>query len=121
MASLTESYQISELMMEQSKKPPNNNNNNWFDSVYLCIQNSESSHPLIDGFRCYKFNNFEEADNYSNYYLDNYKIMTGGIQYHRHTMIPVCKWVPYRFHKFVINYKLQNKFWKNNITLMFKK
>lgn len=117
MASLTESYQISELMMEKSKKPPNNNN--WFDAVYLCIQNSESSHPLIDGFRCYKFNNFKEADKYLN--KENYKIMTGGIHYHRHTMIPVCKWIPYRYHKFIINYKLQNIFWRNNITLMFKK
>jgi hypothetical protein len=41
--------------------------------------------------------------------------------YYRHTMIPVCKWIPYRYHKFIINYKLQNIFWRNNITLMFKK
>ena len=114
MASLTESYQISELMMEKSKNPPNK----WFDSVYLCIQNSESSHPLIDGFKCYKFDNFNEADNY---YNNNKSRIMKEDKYHRHTMIPVCKWVPYRFHKFVINYKLQNIFWKNNITLMFKK
>ena len=112
MSNLTESYHISELMMEQSKKNPNND---WFDSVYLCIQKSESSYPQIDGFKCYKFTNFDEADNYFNKRFTECKLT------HRHTMIPVCKWVPYRFHKFVLDYKLHNLFWKNNITLMIKK
>jgi hypothetical protein len=112
MASLTESYQISQQMMEQPKKNPNNN---WFDSVYLCIQNSKASDPLIDGFKCYKFNNFNEADNYYNKNFDESK------NTHRHTMIPVCKWTPFRFHKFVLNYKLLSLFWKNNITIMVKK
>ncbi len=117
MASLTESYHISQLMMEKSKKNPPNNN--WFDSVYLCIQNSKSSDPLIDGFKCYKFNSFAEADDYYN--KNNYKLITDNKYYYRHTIIPVCKWIPYRYHKFIINYKLQNIFWRNNITLMFKK
>jgi hypothetical protein len=97
------------------KIPNNNNNNYWFDSVYLCIQNSDSSQPVIDGFKCYKFNNFDEADDYYN------KRFTETNEYHRHTIVPVCKWTPFRFHKFVLNYKLQQLFWKNNITLMIKK
>lgn len=116
MSSFTQSYHISELMMEQSKKNNNNNNNNnWFDTVYLCIQKSEASHQFIDGFKCYKFNNFNEADDYYN------KNFIESKNTHRHTMIPVCKWTPFRFHKFVLNYKLLNLFWKNNITLMVKK
>jgi hypothetical protein len=119
MASLTESSLISDTMPNNNPNNNNPNNNNWIGSVYLCIQNSDISSKNIDGFKCYKFNNFEEADAYFN--KENYKIMTKGIYYYRHTFIPVCKWVPFRFHKFVLNYKLQNLFWSNNITLMFKK
>ena len=118
MASLTESYPISDLITNKSKSNTPNNND-WYDSVYLCIQNSSVTSPHIDGFKCFKFSNFKEADDYFN--KTNNKNLPENKEYHRHTMIPVCKWTPLRLHKFVLNYKLQNLFWKNNITLMVKK
>lgn len=118
MASLTESYPLSDMMTNNSnlKRP---NNDKWYDTVYLCIQNSPVSTPRIDGFKCFKFSDFNEADDY--FIKTNNKIINENKEYHRHTMIAICKWIPLRFHKFVLNYKLQNLFWQNNITLMVKK
>ena len=118
MASLTESFHLSNIITNKSNLPPPNNND-WYDSIYLCIQNSSLERPLIDGFKCFKFSNFNEADDYFN--KTNNRKISENKEYHRHTIIPVCKWVPLRFHKFVLNYKLQRLFWQNNITLMFKK
>ena len=96
----------------------NNNNNNWIGSVYLCIQNSDKSSENIDGFRCFQFKNILEAEDYYN--KKNYKILNDKIIY-RHTMIPICKWVPFSLHKFILNDKLNRIYWKNNITFMIKK
>jgi hypothetical protein len=30
----------------------------------------------------------------------------------RHTMIPMCKWVPEIFDKYILNWKLRNMYWK---------
>jgi len=113
MASLTESSLS--LYIEPNN---NNNNNDWIGSVYLCIQNSNKSSENIDGFKCFQFKNFLEARDY--YKKKNYKILNDNIIY-RHTMIPICKWSPIRLHKFILNYKLNSLFWKNDITLMVKK
>ena len=29
----------------------------------------------------------------------------------RHTMIPICKWVPVIFDKYILNWKLKNMYW----------
>jgi hypothetical protein len=115
MASLTESSLMFDAVNPEG---PKKNNNNWIGSVYLCIQNSDISSKNIDGFKCFKFKNFIEADNY--FYKNKYKILNDSIIY-RYEMVPVCKWAPFRFHKFILNYKLNNIYWKNNITLMVKK
>ena len=65
MASLTESFHLSNIITNKSNLPPPNNND-WYDSIYLCIQNSSLERPLIDGFKCFKFSNFNEADDYFN-------------------------------------------------------
>ena len=120
MTSLTESSLIYGLCTNTgTPEKPKKDNNKWYDSVYLCIQNSSISNVSVDGFKCFKFSNFKEADEYFD--KKNYKILTGGKEYHRHTMIPICKWVPIRYHKFFINYKLLKLFWVNKITIMVKK
>lgn len=70
----------------------NNNNNKWYSSVYVCIKNNELSTS------CHKFSSFQGADNF----LNNSK-------YRDYTMIPVCKWIPNKFHHKYLNYKLSNK------------
>ena len=112
MASLTESFHISNTLIQKR----NPEQNEWYDIVYLCVQKSSSESILIDGFKCYKFKSFIDAD----YYFNSNKKYTCEKHY-RTTMIPVCKWIPFRFHKFYLNYKLINLFWKNDITLMTKK
>jgi hypothetical protein len=35
----------------------------------------------------------------------------------RHTMIPICKWVPIIFDKYILNWELKNMYWLGNHTL----
>ena len=35
----------------------------------------------------------------------------------RHTMIPVCKWVPTFLDKYILNWKLRNMYWKGQHTI----
>lgn len=113
MASLTESYLISEQLCNPTPSKPND----WFNRVYLCLETTNSLEPnsysAIRGFECYKFNTFESAD-YA------WRININSINYKnniRHTMIPVCKWVPQIFDKYVLNWKLRNTYWLGNISI----
>lgn len=110
MASLSESSLISD---NENNKPQKTNNKKWFDSVYLCIEKTKNP-KLIDGFACYKFDSFENADKHYN------KIKPKLILEIKKTMVPICKWVPFIFHRSVINYKLKKLYWKNDITIMKK-
>jgi hypothetical protein len=88
--------------------------NYWFNRVYLCweyaiFRKPDSSLP-IKGFKCYRFNNFENANNGRNYLLENDQESPNV----RHTMIPICKWVPQVFDKYILNWKLQNIYWKGH-------
>ena len=109
MASLTESY----LIESTNSNRKNNDSNNIYDTYFLCIQKSKLDSSMIDGFNCYKFSNYSDANKYANKYSDS-------TQY-RSAIIPVEKWIPYAFHNTYINYAIQKVFWKNNITLMRKK
>jgi hypothetical protein len=105
MSSLTESFIISDIIR-------NTRNDNWYDKVYLCVEKNSVTFSTINGFNCYAFNNFKDADAY---YSKN-KFPTEK----RVVMIPICKWVPLIFHKHYLNKKLMNIYWHNNIT-MFRK
>ena len=35
----------------------------------------------------------------------------------RHALIPVCKYVPYYFHPYILNYKLKQIYWNNHISI----
>ena len=90
----------------------NKQNNNWYNNVYLCIEKKRDNN-IINGFNCYNFSNINEANKYCKHYLN--------IENYRHTIIPVCKWVPSIFHKQYINYYLKKKYWKNDITIFKQK
>jgi hypothetical protein len=83
----------------------NDNNNDIPDHncVYLCLIQYDQY------FICKKYDTFKKADNaYKNIYLnDNLFSMS--------TMIPVCRYIPTYFHRFVLHYKLSNIFVKVRI------
>jgi hypothetical protein len=106
MASLTESYFISEQIMKD-REPEKNK---WYDRVYLCWEDTDFKKPntyqAIKGFNCYRYNSFENAD----YAWNNHKETEKKLEV-RHTMIPMCKWVPEIFDKYILNWKLRNMYW----------
>lgn len=84
----------------------------WRDRYYLCHEDPKSLNPYDDDlrFHCYKYNSFKGADD--GWWKDQ-------TEYHypnmRHTVIPITKWVPEIFDRYLLNYKLKNKYWTGNI------
>jgi len=89
---------------------------NWYDRVYLCYEDVPNSQPNnslpIKGFKCYKYNLFENSDNRWDKYLPEYNTM-----HIRHTMIPICKWVPIIFDRYILDWKLKNMYWLGKHTI----
>lgn len=109
MSSLTETS----LLYCLTDIPENNNDKNndkLLKDVYLCLQ-KEGRPNSLNGFNCYKFNNIDSAKKY----LKNIK--PSKIE-KMHTIIQVCKWIPNICHTYILNYKLHNFFWKNDITII---
>jgi hypothetical protein len=106
MSCLTESFLI--FNGYEPKKPPKNNC--YYDRVYLCVEKKNVNQQIINGFNCYTFKDFNNADAFYNKNIINKE--------NRCTMIPVCKWIPMLFHKQYLNYKLKNLYWNNNITIL---
>ena len=110
MASLTENSILPNAIM--SPRMPNNKNE-WYDRVYLCWEDTDFKPPKtsapIKGFKCYKYNSFEIADFDWNTKLQEYHRMNI-----RHTMIPICKWVPCIFDKYILDRKLKKMYWLGN-------
>ena len=102
MSSLTESFFISELIH-------NINNDKWYDTVYLCIEKDKKNTEIVNGFNCYSFKNFTQVDIYKN--------KQGFSKDKRVAVIPMCKWVPAIFHKYILNKTLRELYWKPNISL----
>jgi len=105
MSCLTENYLT--FNGDEPKKPPKSD---WIGLVYLCIEKKSINHQIINGFNCYTFKDFNNADAFYNKKLINKE--------NRCTMIPVCKWIPMLFHKQYLNYKLKKLYWNNNITIL---
>jgi len=85
---------------------------NWYDRVYLCWEDTDFKKPTtylpIKGFKCYRYSSFENAD----YTLNNLRqTRSHFIESQRHTMIPICKWVPEIFDKYILDYKLKSMYW----------
>jgi len=89
---------------------------NWYDRVYLCYEDVPNNQPNnslpIKGFKCYKYNSFENADNGWNKDLPEYNKMPI-----RHTMLPICRWVPVIFDRYILDWKLKNMYWLGNHTI----
>lgn len=88
---------------------------NWYDRVYLCYEDVPHNQPNnslpIKGFKCYKYNSFENADNG----WDNViSLQKNDI---RHTMLPICRWVPVIFDRYILNWKLKNMYWLGKHTI----
>lgn len=90
---------------------------NWYDRVYLCYEDANfrpsNTYSLIKGFDCYRYNSFENAD----YAWDNNRTELHKLEV-RHTMIPICRWVPEIFDKYILNWKLQNMYWVDKFVLV---
>ena len=92
------------------------NDTNWYDRVYLCWEDTDFKKPTtylpIKGFNCYRYNSFASAEyGWNNFCETEQKLEV------RHTMIPMCKWVPEIFDKYILNWKLRNMYWLGVISL----
>jgi hypothetical protein len=88
---------------------------NWYDRVYLCYEDVPHNQPNnslpIKGFKCYKYNSFENADAG----WDNViSLQKNDI---RHTMLPICRWVPVIFDRYILDWKLKNMYWLGKHTI----
>ena len=88
---------------------------NWYDRVYLCYEDTNFRPPNtygpIKGFDCYRYNSFKNADIGWNNKTELHKLDV------RHTMIPMCKWVPEMFDKYILNLKLRKMYWVGQIVM----
>lgn len=62
------------------------------------ILNRQSLMGPIKGFDCYRYNSFKNAD----FAWDKNKTELQKLDV-RHTMIPICKWVPEIFDKYILH------------------
>ena len=89
---------------------------NWYDRVYLCYEDTNlrppNTYSAIKGFDCYRYNSFYNA----NYAWDNNRKELHKL-YVRHTMIPICRWVPEIFDRYILNWKLRNMYWGGQISI----
>jgi len=95
-----------------------NDKNKWYDRVYLCWEDTDFKKPTtylpIKGFKCYRYSSFENAD----YTWNNIRETEQNLEV-RHTMIPVCKWVPTFLDKYILNWKLRNMYWLGKHTVSY--
>ena len=88
---------------------------NWYDRVYLCYEDVPHGQPNnslpIKGFKCYKYNSFENADRGWDNVISLQKSNL------RHTMLPICRWVPVIFDRYILNWKLKNMYWLGKHTI----
>ena len=91
--------------------------NTWYDRVYLCFEDTDFKNPNtygpIKGFKLYRYNSFQAAD----YAWDEELTCNKDVGQVRHTMIPICKWVPVIFDKYILNWKLKNMYWLGKHTM----
>lgn len=90
------------------------NGTNWYDRVYLCYEDTNlrppNTYSAIKGFNCYQYNSFKNAD----YAWNNSRTELHKLDV-RHTIIPICRWVPEIFDRYILNRKLINIYWGGQI------
>lgn len=76
------------------KKIPNNNDNYYYSTTYLCVKKKEK-------FNSYNFINFSSFSDANKYCKKNYSERVEDA-----TILSVCKFIPYYFHSYILEYKL---------------
>jgi hypothetical protein len=111
MSNLTEAMLLTDYIAN-TRKPEDNE---WYDRVYLCYEDTDFKMPNnylpIKGFNCYRYNSFASAD----YAWNNHRETEQKLEV-RHTMIPMCKWVPEMFDRYILKWKLRNMYWLGKIS-----
>jgi hypothetical protein len=76
---------------------------------YLCVINKNFNSPNINtkDCKCVKYNDLRSANFNLNILGNNFKTI----------LIPVCKYTPIMFHKYILNYKLDNSIFFKNIII----
>ena len=107
---MTEQNSISVIKGNENKK-------NWYNRVYLCYEDTNfrpaNTYAAIKGFNCYRYDSFYNAD----YARDNNRTELHKLQV-RYTMIPMCRWVPEIFDKYILNWKLRTLYWGGQISMV---
>lgn len=90
----------------------------WYDRVYLCYDNNilntnRINRGIIGKFDCYRYSSFTNANN--GWYNERKELHKFDL---RHTMIPICKWVPQILDRYILHWKLKNIYWKGDICII---
>lgn len=101
-------------MLNKMSTLPGRNNKYYYNRVYLCYENTiiPTTFGKLWGFDCYRYNSFKNADDA--WWKDRTELHKLNI---RHTMIPICKWIPRILDKYILNWKLRNMYWKGEIKI----
>lgn len=78
-------------------------NTEWKNSVYLCVE-CKNDYKML--FQCKRYNSFDEADKGFKNNFDEPKYYDDYLS----TMIPISKYTPEYFHKYIINLELSKMF-----------
>ena len=94
-----------------------NPSDRYYNRVYLCYEETKNKTPTIYGsivgFNCHKYKSFQDAEN--QFFKDRKELHKLNI---RHTIIPICKWVPEVFDKYILNWKLEKLYWLGGIYIL---
>jgi len=75
-------------------------------TIYLCVEENILEHQIIHGFIIRSFQDYKVA---SLFFEQNYKNSFIG----RHVIIPIYSFIPFFFHKWILDFKLRNIYWLN--------
>lgn len=104
------------MIDQNNKDSKSKSSKSLFSRVYLCYQDTNFKPPnkygAINGFDCYRYDSFYNADYaWTNNRTELHKLEV------RHTLIPICRWVPEMFDKYILNWKLRNMYWGGKISM----
>lgn len=85
---------MSDIPHFDMRSPPNIE---WFNRIYACIQNKDNEKN--EGFDCYKFKTAEEAFTFIS--IERLRFNN------KNVLIPMCRWTPQIFDKFLLTKKLE--------------
>ena len=77
---------------------------------YVCVinKNSNTNSTNINDCKCVKYNDFRSVNFNLNILGNNFQTK----------IIPICKYTPTMFHKYILNYKLNNSIFFEKIRIL---